>query len=140
MNNINKAKELLCGSDYTCVLVNGDSVLTSRERGVKPLLNFIDSGKDLSSFAAADKIVGKGAALLYLCLGIKQLYADVISKPAFDVLTKNGVSVQYGTLAEMIINRNGDGACPMEIAVADTDDPMEGLELIKEKLIELRKH
>jgi len=36
-------------------------------------------------------------------------------------------------------NRIGDGVCPMELAVADTDDPVEAVRLIKAKLMQLVK-
>ena len=38
-----------------------------------------------------------------------------------------------------IYNRIGDGVCPMELAVADIDDPAEALRLIKAKLTQLDK-
>ena len=60
-----KAKKMLHEGGYTCVLCKSDKVYTSNERGVKPLLNWLDSNINLNDFCAADKVIGKAAAFLY---------------------------------------------------------------------------
>ena len=65
------AKELLESGGYTCVITDGDRVLTSTLRGVKPLVQFLESGRDLTGFSAADKVVGRATAYLYVLLGVK---------------------------------------------------------------------
>ena len=77
----------------TCAAADGSTLLTSEKRGVAPLLGWLEQGYHLSDFTAADKVVGKGAAFLYLLLGVKYLYAGVISRPALELLKKNGVFV-----------------------------------------------
>ena len=62
MNDLEKAKSILQGSDYTCVLCRGDQIHTSRHRGVRPLLELLET--DVSGFCAADKVVGKATVLL----------------------------------------------------------------------------
>ncbi|MBO5006585.1 MAG: DUF1893 domain-containing protein, partial [Clostridia bacterium] len=79
MNDLIKAKEILENGAFTCVLVKGDEVISFSERGVKPLLALLSQNKKLESFCAADKVVGKAAAFLYLLLGVKNLHALVIS-------------------------------------------------------------
>ena len=63
-----KAKKLLEKNGYTCVLIKDEKEIFSFERGVKPLLNFIDKGEDFYGFFVADKVVGKAAAFLYVLL------------------------------------------------------------------------
>lgn len=138
MNDIIRAKELLISGGYTCVLIKGTATYTSTERGVAPLLKFIDSSVDFSSFCAADKVVGKAAALLYVYMGIKRLYAKTISTGAVNILKKYHIAYQYENLTPYIMNRNGDGICPMEKAVEHTENPEESLLLIKEKLSSLK--
>jgi hypothetical protein len=89
-------------------------------RGVKPLVIWLSSGEDFHGFSAADKVIGKATAFLYVLLGVKAVYASVISEGALDVLTKNGIDTQYGCVVEHIINRAGDGICPFEQAVLPT--------------------
>ncbi|MGN1101021.1 MAG: DUF1893 domain-containing protein [Huintestinicola sp.] len=135
--NMKKAVSLLNEQELTLAAVDGDKTITSRERGVKPLLDLIDKGSTLESFSAADKAVGAAAAYLYVILGVKEIYAKVISRKALDVLDKYGIYAEYGTLAEAIINRSGTGLCPMETAVSGAASPENALELIRAKLKEL---
>ena len=131
---INRLKSLLEAEDYTCVLYGRDEVISSRERGIKPLIGFIDSGNDFNGFSAADKIVGKAAALLYAYMGVKELYAEVIGRQALEVCEKYGIAVTYGIVTPKIINRKGDGVCPMEEAVEGINDPASAVTAVKEKL------
>ena len=112
MTELEHARQCLQSGDYTCVLCKGKTVHTSTERGVKPLLRWIASGEDFSGFSAADKVVGKGAAFLYVRLGVKAVYATVISKSAWQVLQTHEIPVECGQIVENIINRKGDGICP----------------------------
>lgn len=134
--NLAKAKEIMISEEYTLVIVKNE-VRTFRERGVKPLLSLLDSSIDLSLASASDKVVGKAAAMLYVKLGIKELYASVLSKPALEVLTKNGISAEYGKLVGAIRNRTGDGFCPMESAVIDITDIDEAILAVRAKMAEL---
>ena len=68
--DMTKARSLLESGDYTCVVCHGDTVHTATERGVKPLLNWLDEGMDLRGFSAADRVVGRATAFLYCLLGV----------------------------------------------------------------------
>ena len=137
MENRKKAKELLESGGYTCVLTNGEEVYTSTLRGVKPLVQFLESDTAFAGFSAADKVVGRATAYLYVLLGVQALYAQVISRPALAVLQENGIHTQYGNLVCNIINRKGDGICPFEAAVMEIDDPDRAYDAIREKMREM---
>ncbi|MBR5273199.1 MAG: DUF1893 domain-containing protein [Clostridia bacterium] len=134
MSNIIKAKEILNSGKYTCVLVDGDSVYTSTERGVKPLLTWLDDVIYLKGYSAADKVVGKAAAFLYVLLGVEEVYASVISKPSVEVFQTYGIKFSYDTLVDAIKNRTDTGFCPMEQAVKDISSPSNALKAVKETL------
>lgn len=134
ISDIDRARDLLDGEGCTCVLVRGDTVLTSCERGVKPLLHFLDSGEDTAGYSAADRVVGRAAAFLYVLLDVKCIYAHVMSRPAAEVFDKYGILAECGVLADAIINRTGDGLCPMETAVMSIEDPEDALAAIRAKL------
>ena len=136
MKDLILARENLV-SGVTLSLVSGDSVIIKRERGVLPLLELFDTGRDFSSYSAADRVVGLGAAYLYLSLGIKKLYTIVISEAAYKKLVECGVYIEYDTITERIINRRGDGGCPIEETVKDTKNVDEAITLIRKKLSEL---
>ncbi|MDE7303848.1 MAG: DUF1893 domain-containing protein, partial [Oscillospiraceae bacterium] len=136
-NDITEAINIFNGDKYTCVLCKESAVYVSTERGVKPLLDWLDNGIDLQGFSAADKVVGKAAAFLYVLHGVKEVYAKVMSEGAICVLNDNGISTKYDIAVKNIINRAGTGDCPMEEAVGELSSPLEALKAIKLKLTQL---
>ena len=129
--NLKKALDLLNSGNYTCVACKEEVVYTTTQRGVAPLLNWLDSKTDLKDFSAADRVVGRGAAFLYCLLGVKEVYALVMSRPAAEVLQSHGILADAGTFVEGIINRTGTGPCPFEDAVMDIQDTQEALNAIR---------
>lgn len=140
MKDMYRARTLLDGGAYTVVLCRGGVTYTDTRRGVIPLLGLLDAGTDVTAFAAADKVVGKAAAFLYLRLGVGEVHAGVISAPAYDLLTAYGISVTYDTLVPAIRNRAGDGYCPMETVSLPLSDPAEAETAIRARLAELMQH
>ena len=131
------ARDLLAQGGYTVVLCRDGVTYTDTRRGVAPLLALLDAGTDVSGFDAADKVVGKAAAFLYLRLGVASVYAPVISTPALELLEAHGVAVTYDTLVPAIRNRAGDGYCPMETVALPLTDPVEAESAIRKRLAEL---
>lgn len=139
MTDLETAKKIMKDEGYTCVILNGGDIYVSNKRGVSFLLSLYEDKKELSNYSASDKVVGRGAAFLYALLNIKEVYADVLSKGAAEILEKYAIPYSYTTLCDYIINRTGDGICPIEEAVLDTEDKLIGLEKIKARLQELQK-
>ena len=138
-NNSIKAIKMLTEGEYTCVLCKDELVYTSTERGVKPLLEWYDREINLQGFSAADKVVGKAAAFIYVLLGVDDVYAPVISEGAMHILEANGIKVQCKLLVKEIINRSGTGRCPMEETVDGITEAKEALEAVKRKIAKLQK-
>lgn len=136
--DINQAIELLNG-DKTLVLFHGEDVQMFSQRGVLPLTNAYESKKDYSSFIAVDKVVGRGAAFMYILLKIQRIHAQVISKPALEILEKYPIAVTYDEVVPFIQNRTRDGFCLMESATLSCTDPLDAYQKIKQKQAELRK-
>ena len=132
--NLEQARHLMESQGYTCVLYKAGRVYTSDQRGVRPLLNWLESGADVRGYSAADKVVGKATALLYCLLGVREVYAGVISRAAELVLLGHGVPVLYSQRVDFIFNRSRTGQCPMEAATKDIDDPEAGLAAIRQAL------
>ena len=135
--DLTKARDILDSGDYTCVLCRDSTIHTAAERGVKPLLSWLDSGMDAAGFSAADRVVGRATAFLYVLLGVTAVYARVMSRPAMDVLEKNGVAANAGLLVDGIINRKGTGPCPFEAAVLEINTPTEALTAIRNKMAQM---
>lgn len=128
------ARKLLGAENYTCVLVRGGQVYSSRERGILPLVRWVDAGTDLRGYAAADKVVGKAAALLYVCLGVGYVFADVLSESGQRILREYGIENECNTLSTGIVNRAGTGLCPMEETVQEISSPKEAVAALRGKL------
>lgn len=131
------ARAILNSGDYTCVVCCGELCHTTDIRGVKPLLNWLDNGPSLQEFCAADRVVGRAAAFLYCLLGVSEVYARVMSRPAAEILSANGISIYADTVPDGIINRKGTGPCPFEAAVLHIADPREALQTIRKKLAQM---
>lgn len=138
-DDLKRAKEELRAEGHSCVLRHGDAVFTSDARGIAPLMEWIGRGLALNGFSAADKIVGKATALLFVHMGITAVYASVMSEAALEALKRHNVEAVYGTLVSAIINREGTGQCPMELAVANIDEPKQAHEALSIRLAELRQ-
>lgn len=133
--NINDLKDILFKENHTLVIYkNNASVITSNDRGVNSLIKLIEEDKSqLSGSLIADKVIGKAAALLMIYAGVKEIYAPIISKPALQTLLKHNVKVYYDKEVERIINRKGDGLCPMETLCLDIEKPEEAYLLLSTK-------
>ncbi len=140
MTDLERAKSLLAAGGVTVAVCRGEETYTDTRRGVAPLLSWLDEGLDLSGFAAADRVVGKAAAFLYLRLGVTAVYGGVMSTPAYDLLTAHGIDTTYGQLVPAIRNRAGDGYCPMEQVSLPLTDPSEAETAIRTRLEELTHH
>lgn len=136
-SDLTKAIRLLETGTYTCVLCKGDSILLSTERGVRPLVEWLEAGKDVNGFVAADKVVGKAAAFLYILLGVKEVFAPVMSESAIYTLARYGIQPICNATTKRIINRAGMDLCPMEQAVLEIFDPKEALSAIRIRMSEL---
>ena len=99
-----KLIRLLHEGNYSLVVAHGE-IRTFSGRGVSDL--YALSGEDpgfLRGASVADKVVGKAAAALMIVAGVSELHADVISRPALDLLAGSGVKVGY---AEEVPHRDG---------------------------------
>lgn len=133
-----KAAALLKKEGYTCVLCKDDIIYTSHQRGVRPLVEWLRTDKNLNGFSAADKVVGKATAFLYVMAGVKEVSAIVMSQTAMEVLARHGINYDSEETVPTIINRTGTGLCPMELAVLEIDTPTEAFAAIEQKLVSLQ--
>ncbi len=119
MTDLDTAKAHLSG--HSLCLCKDGAWFTDDGRGISPMLRLIGENRGLRGYAAADIIVG-----------------EVMSKAGKAYLEAHGIPCAFGTLTENIINRKGDGVCPMEQAVAALDDAEAGCAVLRDKLNSLR--
>lgn len=125
MKDVDIAKKLLVDDSLTlCIVKKGDVIYSSTGRGVYPIYHAVKSqSADVEGASVADKVTGKGAALLCALGKISVLHTGVISKPALKVLEDNNIVVTYDRLVDSISNRAGDGLCPVETLSMGIDNP-----------------
>lgn len=127
MNAIDKAKKLLDGGKTLAVV--GKATLVFEGKGIKDLYSL--SKEQLCGAAVADKIVGRAAVLLLADGGAAEVYAATLSEGGKKVLEDRGIAYAYGTLTKEIVNRAGDGPCPMEVLSRGVENGEELREKIK---------
>lgn len=120
----------------TCVVEKNGRLYLSQEKGVKPVLAWLCQDPNfLDGALAADKVVGKAAAMLFAYGKVAGLFCQVVSEPAKKVLEEAGICFSYAKLVPRIKNRAGDGLCPMEQLVIDVWDKKEAFGLLKDKVL-----
>lgn len=128
---MNDLIDILHEEHHSLVVANGD-VCTFDGRGISDLYNLLSEDPEfLRGASVADKVVGKGAAALMILGGIVEVYADIISSAALGFLQDKGLRVYFGREVTYIINRNGDGICPVEQLCLPCNSAVECLTLIK---------
>lgn len=138
MTDLEYAKAALEGHSL-CLCRNGIT-LTDDGRGISPMMQHIAAGDDLRGYAAADVIVGKAAAMLFVKAGIVRVYGKTMSEGGKQYLEAHGIPCEYSTLTDRIINRDGTDICPMERTVLDIDDCEAGYLALRARLDSMRKH
>ena len=125
---------ILHDEGLTLVIKSADGAIHRfTQRGVKDLLALVtENPAVLHDAVIADKAVGKAAAACMVVGGVRQVHADIMSEPAFSLLESHCIEAEYGELVHHIINRAGDGWCPMEQLSRDIDDPATIIQKIKE--------
>lgn len=136
MTDLETAKAHLSG--HSLCLCKDGAWFTDDGRGISPMLRLLGENRDLRGYAAADSIVGKAAAMLFVKAGIAAVYSEVMSEAGRAYLEAHGIPCAFGTQTKSVINRKGDGICPMEQAVAELDDAEAGYAALRDKLNSLK--
>lgn len=134
MEDLQLAKDELKKGEYSLVLVkNGEIVGTSREKGVKGILEFYLNKKELLEGAAvADKLMGRAVAMI--CKGgkVKGVYTPLLSEGGETILKGGNIPYQADRIVKWIKNRDNTDLCPIEKLTLVVDEPQEGIKKILE--------
>lgn len=135
MENLEIAKTTLLENDYSIVLVKENEIVnTSRKNGLLPILDLYNNDKSiLENAIVADKVIGKAAALILKEANIKELYAELISENAIELIDKTNIKYRYNKKVREIRNRDNTDICPMEELALESNNADELIEKIKEK-------
>lgn len=136
MTDIEIAKHNLDGHSI-CLCKNGEYI-TDDGKGISPMMKFISEGRELSGYSAADVIVGKAAAMLFVKAGIASVFAKTLSECGKEFLELHSIPYEYETLTSKIINRQGTDICPMEKTVAEIVDVDKAFVALKNTIAEMK--
>lgn len=124
----------------SCVIYNNDHTHLFHKRGVQDLHQLLRTSPEvLCGAMIADKVVGKGAAVLMTAGGVRWVYADVISQSALEFLLTHNIEAEYGRVVPNIINRAGTDICPVEKLCMQCDNIEDALTLIDEFIEKMRR-
>ena len=133
MTDLEKAKLLLFEEDLNLVAVkDGEVIFKSKDKGIKPIFILATQLKEEAKGATlADRVIGKGAAILVGHIGIKEIYTDLISQGGIERLEHYEIPYSMKDSCEYIKNRDKTGYCPIENISKDIEDPLILIESIK---------
>ena len=124
MNNLEIVKEKLYNTNASLVVLysNGEcrEYYQNRINDIKEILKNDESA--LKDAIIADKVIGKVAGSILCVAGVKEIYADVMSKYAIPVLEENNIKFEYKKLTDYVQNNDKTGMCPMENKYKDERD------------------
>ena len=125
--------ELLHRGNYSCVIEKEGEVRTFQRKGIIDLYELFQTERSfLKGATVADKVIGKGAAALMVLGEVGHVYADTVSKSAATFFRRANIPVTWGVLAPFIINRRGDGKCPLEKACEGIGTPEAAYPIIQD--------
>ncbi|BEP29651.1 DUF1893 domain-containing protein [Helicovermis profundi] len=110
------AKEILYKNNYKiCVVKNDALIFFSEDRGILPMYKLVrEMYPSLEGASIADRVVGRAAALLSVYAKVQNVYSEIISEGAIDILQKNSILVSYNKKVRNIKNRDRTDLCPVE--------------------------
>lgn len=116
MTNLEKAKNELYRTNASLVVIYADGECkTYYQNRIKDIKEILQKDRNaLKGAVIADKVIGKVASSILTIAGVKEIYADVMSKYAIPILKENGIKYEYKNLVNYIQNNDKTGMCPME--------------------------
>lgn len=129
-------KKLLCKTDVRGVLrSSAGDIVEFHNPGVKDIFNLVSTQPQmLEGSMIADRVIGRGAALLLVLGHVSQVFAQLISEQALQVLQAAEIEVEYNSIVPNIINRDGTDICPVEKLTMNVSEPEVAFEKIREFL------
>ena len=123
------------------LVVAGDGIRTFDGRGISDLYGLLTEHPGwLRGASVADKVVGKGAAALLILGGVRELFAGVVSTSALGLLKDSGIPVRFSQEVAHIVNRKGDGVCPVETLCKECTTAAQCLSLIREFVAKIKNN
>lgn len=124
--------DLLHRTRCSLVVSNNGRVATFCKKGVRDLEDLLNNDPEfLKGASIADKVTGKAAAGMAAVGGVKEIYADVMSRKAVPLLEQNHIKYSCGTMVDAIVVPEGDTRCPLEKIVEPACTAQQVVDLLR---------
>jgi len=136
MNDLDLAKKELDKVKVNIAFAkDGEIIFCSSDDGIRGFISAIKKfGEKLNDSSVADRIAGRVVALLCIYVGIKSVFAEVMSDGCRDALQKSGVAFEYKRVVPKILNKYKNDVCPLERLVLKIENPQIAFEKLDEFL------
>jgi iron complex outermembrane receptor protein len=133
LQDLEIAKNRLKITNATLVIVKDKKIIfESNSKGISDLVKAIEFfKKELFGSSAADIIIGKAAALLFIYARLDSVFAKTMSKSAMLALKNSNIKFEYEKIVPRIMNKEKNDICPFEKLVIDCSSPTQAYEKIK---------
>lgn len=121
---------LLDSNAYSCVVRNRGITTSYTQHGVRDLLALQDSDR-LEGAVMADKTVGRAAAWLMVAGKVREVYTHTVCTPAREMLENAGIVLHADNEIPYIVNKQGDGQCPLDSRLTEVTDFSAALDTIR---------
>ena len=121
---------LLDSKGYSCLVRNRGITTSYTQHGVRDLLALQD-GDRLAGAVLADKTIGRAAAWLMIAGGVREAYTHTVCTPAREMLEQAGIVLHADNEVPYIVNKQGDGQCPLDSRLTDVTDLSTALDTIR---------
>ena len=114
------------------VVKDGNTILQSKTPGVSALVTAIE--RDRQNFrgaSAADKVLGRAAAMLFVYSQVKCIFALMASQDAVLTLERFNIPFECEKTVARILNRNQTSTCPFEDLIQGVEDPQDAFGKLK---------
>lgn len=137
MTNLEKAKNELYRTNASLVVIYADGECKAYyQNRIKDIKDILQKDKNaLKGAVIADKVIGKVASSILTIAGVKEIYADVMSKYAVPILEENSIKYEYKNMVDYIQNNDKTGMCPMENKYKEEKD----INKIYQEMLNLQK-
>ncbi len=134
VEDLNRAKQQLITQNHSLVLVKDDNILfTGKRSGILDLWNVYENQPDLLvKTAAADRVIGKAAAIVMAAGDISACYSQVMSGGAEKIFRQQEIIYETDMKVQAIKKPDTGELCPLEKITNDIDDLEQGMSKISQ--------
>jgi hypothetical protein len=140
MQDLEIAKKQLYDKNLTLTIVkNGKILFQTDSHRISGFIGALEKfGTQLKGASVADRVAGKALALLCVYAGIRQIYAEVLSRKAQATFEENKIFLEWKEIIDNILDMDKADVCPFEKVAADISNPKESYAVFKALLAKMK--